>query len=199
MSNLNIKICSTGRAYKINNKQYEKLEKVILHAKNNMKHPAIYHFLSHIDEPDLFRKSKRDLIKYFNRKLRKHYKNCEQQVPNTLVMYSIEFKQTDRNEIKGLTHYPISSDLLPFLHIHFYVIADCTYCRPDSFPYFGQRALNDIDGLSKARYFKSYKGEIYKNIKDDLDDAFQRLIYIAKTDSKSAEIPYKKTFGASSV
>lgn len=199
MSNLNIKICNEGRPYKINNKQYEKLEKIILYANETMKYPAIYHFLSHIDNPSLFKKSKRDLIKYFTRKLKKQYKNCEQVSPRTLVVYSIEFKKTDLNEIKGFHPYPKSSDLLPFLHIHFYVIADCTYCRPASFPYFAQEALNDIEGLSKARYFKSNKGEIYKKIKEDLDDAFQRLLYIAKMDSKSAEIPYKKTFGASSV
>lgn len=59
--------------------------------------------------------------------------------------------------------------------------------------------MNEISGITKARYFKSNKGELYKNVKEHFDDSFQRLLYIGKINQKSPEIPFRETFGASSV
>lgn len=200
MSNLNIKITADrGRTYQIQSKQYEKLESLITHAKDTMTRPCIYHMLSWISSPDDFKASKRDLIKLFNRKLKKQYKSLKQEVPDTLVAYSIEFKYTDVNEIDGVHDYPTTGIQLPFLHLHFYVIADCSKCKPVTFTNFAKAALNEIGGLSKSRYFKSNKGDSYKNVKDHFDDSFQRLLYIGKINQKSLEIPFRETFGASSV
>ncbi|MDQ9831567.1 hypothetical protein RFY41_00635 [Acinetobacter soli] len=201
MSNLNIKITTTkGRTYQIEQKQYEKLEKLITYSKDEMTKPCIYHMLSWISHPDSFKISKRDLIKLFNRRLRKQYKKLKQEVPNTLVAYSIEFKYTDVDEINGVCDHPTTgTQQLPFLHLHFYVIADCNKCNPVTFTNFAKAALNEIDGLSKSRYFKSNKGESYKNVKEHFDDSFQRLLYIGKITQKSPEIPYRETFGASRV
>lgn len=200
MSNLNVRITTTrGRTYQIEPKQYEKLEKLITYSKDKMTKPCIYHMLSWISSPDDFKASKRDLIKLFSRKLKKQYKGLKQEVPNTLVAYSIEFKYTDVNEIDGVHDYPTTEEQLPFLHLHFYVIADCNKCNPVTFTNFAKAALNEIGGLSKSRYFKSNKGESYKNVKEHFDDSFQRLLYIGKINQKSPEIPYRETFGASGV
>ena len=200
MSNLNIKITTKGgNTYQVEPKQYEKLEELITYARDEMSKPCIYHMLSWISSPDDFKESKRDLIKLFSRKLKKQYKGLKQEVPNTLVTYSIEFKYTDVDEINGVHDYPTTEEQLPFLHLHFYVIADCNKCNPVTFANFAKAALNEIDGLSKSRYFKSNKGELYKNVKDHFDDSFQRLLYIGKINQKSPEIPYRETFGASRV
>lgn len=200
MSNLNIKITTKGgRTYQVEQKQYEKLEELITYARDEMTKPCIYHMLSWISSPDDFKASKRDLIKLFSRKLKKQYKGLKQEVPNTLVAYSIEFKYTDVDEINGVHDYPTTEEQLPFLHLHFYVIADCNKCNPVTFTNFAKAALNEIDGLSKSRYFKSNKGESYKNVKEHFDDSFQRLLYIGKINQKSPEIPYRETFGASRV
>ncbi|WP_104500109.1 hypothetical protein [Acinetobacter indicus] len=200
MSNLNVKITTTrGRTYQIEPKQYEKLEKLITYSKDKMTKPCIYHMLSWISSPDDFKASKRDLIKLFSRKLKKQYKGLKQEAPDILVAYSIEFKYTDVNEIDGVHDYPTTEEQLPFLHLHFYVIADCNKCNPVTFTNFAKAALNEIGGLSKSRYFKSNKGESYKNVKEHFDDSFQRLLYIGKINQKSPEIPYRETFGASRV
>lgn len=199
MSNLNVTITIGGRSYQIKTKQYEKLENLITYSKDKMTKPCIYHMLSWISNPDDLKASKRDLIKLFSRKLKKQYKGLKQEAPDTLVAYSIEFKYTDVDEINGVHDYPTTEEQLPFLHLHFYVIADCNKCNPVTFTNFAKAALNEIDGLSKSRYFKSNKGELYKNVKDHFDDSFQRLLYIGKINQKSPEIPYRETFGASRV
>ena len=67
-----------------------------------MKNPCIYHMLSWVSDPEVFKISKRNLIKLFKRRLRAQYKKLKQEVPNTLVIYSIEFKYTDVDEINGI-------------------------------------------------------------------------------------------------
>lgn len=198
MSEINIRITTIkGKTYQVDGKQYDKLERLISYARDEMKQPCIYHLLAWIDEPIAFETSKRDLLKLFKRKLRKQYKQLKQEVPDTLIAYSIEFKYTDADEINGINDYPTTDQQLPFLHIHFYVIADCSKCIPVTFPKFAIDALNEIDGLTKARYFKSNKNEPYKKVKDHFDDSFQRLLYIGKINQKSENIPYRETFGAS--
>jgi hypothetical protein len=200
MSNLNIKITTKrGRTYEIEEKEYEKLEHIITYANEEMKNPCIYHMLSWVSDANAFKISKRNLIKLFKRRLKAQYKKLKQEVPNTLVIYSIEFKYTDVDEINGIHDHPTSKVRLPFLHIHFYVIADCIKCNPVTFPNFAKAAMNEISGITKARYFKSNKGELYKNVKEHFDDSFQRLLYIGKINQKSPEIPFRETFGASSV
>lgn len=200
MSNLNIRITNdNGHTYQIKAKQYEKLEALITHARDTMTSPCIYHLLSWVSDAEAFKVNKRDLIKLFKRKLRKQYKRLQQQAPNTLIAYSIEFKYTDNDEREGASNHPVTSVQLPFLHIHFYVIADCNTCNRITFPKFAIDALDEIEGLSKGRYFKSNTGELYKKVKEDFDDSFQRLLYIAKINQKSEHIPFRETFGASSV
>lgn len=200
MSTVNIRVTTiNGKQYKIKNKQYDKLEALITHAKDKMSNPCIYHMLSWVRFPDRFASEKRNLIKSFKRNLKKQYKTLKQEVPDTLLAYSIEFKYTDGDEIKGVNTHPTTSEQLPFLHIHFHIIADCNNCNPITFPEYARKALNDIEGLDKARYFKSNNDELYKKVKDDFADSFQRLLYIGKINQKSPEIPFRETFGASSV
>lgn len=125
-----------------------------------------------------------------------------------MVAYSIEFKYTSQQEIDGIRDYLTSENNLPFLHLHFYVIADCSECLPQSFPKYAIGALNDIQGISKARYFKSSKHK-YSNLNkqpmftkldnDSFDDICSRMKYIAKLDQKSDEIPFTKAFGTSQI
>lgn len=195
-----------GRIYELNPKHYKRLEDVFIKAKTEMTSPSIFHMLSWITDAEKFRSSKRDLIKLFKRKLKKQYKNLKQTVPDTLIAYSIEYKETDLSEITiqgcvdNLEHLN-TEEKLPFLHLHFYVIADCNKCMPQGFVKYATAALNEIEGLSKARYFKSKSGQIYKrlNIEAEAADAFHRMKYIAKIEQKTPEIPYRETFGASLV
>lgn len=83
----------------------------------------------------------REFNKIIQRRLRAQYKKLKQEVPNTLVIYSIEFKYTDVDEINGIHDHPTSKVRLPFLHIHFYVIADCIKCNPVTFPNFAKAAI----------------------------------------------------------
>lgn len=200
MSTVDVRVTTiNGKKYKIKSKQYDKLENLITYAKDKMSNPCVYHMLSWIRFEDKFAFEKRNLIKTFKRNLRKQYKLLSQEVPDTLLAYSIEFKYTDGDEIMGVNDHPTTTEQLRFLHIHFHIIADCSKCNPISFPMFALKALNDIDGLAKARYFKSNNGEMYKKVKDDFADSFQRLLYIGKINQKSPEIPFRETFGASLV
>lgn len=206
MNTLNVRMVSDGgRTYAIETKQYDKLENILLHARNEMTSPCIYHMLSWVHDAETFRDSKRDLIKLFKRKLRKQYKSLKQEVPDTLIAYSVEFKETDIDEIKNHNTFEdrrmslTVGEKLPFLHLHFYIIADCKKCRPDAFVKYAKDALDEIPGLSKARYFPSISGDIYKKVKDDPDDVFRRLLYIGKMNQKTPEIPYRETFGASQI
>ena len=199
-----MKMISTGHTYHIEQTKYERLEEVFMYAKENMTSPCMFHLLSHIHEPEQFRITKKDLIKSFERALRRQYKRLNQLCPDTVVAYSIEFKYTTQKEIEGSSDaYKIDNSrqnkTLSFLHIHFYVIADCRKTIPKSFPNYAKAALNELKGLRAGRYLKSTHGEIYKKLNDDCDDAFSKFLYIGKIEQKSPEIPYRNTFGTSKI
>jgi len=202
-----VKMVSTGNTYRVENTKYDKLEKVFIYAKENMTSPCMFHLLSHIHEPEQFKITKKDLIKSFERALRRQYKPLNQLCPDIAVAYSIEFKYTTQKEIEGSSDaYEVDNitwgnknKTLPFLHIHFYVIADCRKTIPKSFPNYAKAALNELKGLRAGRYLKSMHGEIYKSLNNDCDDAFSKFLYIGKIEQKSPEIPYRNTFGTSKV
>lgn len=202
---IKVKMLASGNKYQIEKTKYDSLERMFLYAQNNMTSPCIYHLIAHIENPSQFKNSKKNLIRLFQRGLRRQYKPLHQDCPDTVIAYSIEFKHTYQKEIDGegdaysvgSAKYKKTSDQLPFLHIHFYVIADCKKTRPDSFVIFAKRALNEINGLRAARYVRSNKNEIYKSLKTDGDDAFSRLLYIGKIEQKSENIPFRNTFGTS--
>lgn len=187
-----------------------------------MTSPCSYHLLSHVSDPDTFKKVKRDFFKLFKRALKRQYKGLKQKAPEVLLVYSIEFKMTDVDEIndteKAFTEEAKKSTIkLPFLHIHVHVIADCKKTMPQGFPKYALQALNEIDGLTKARYFKTkpryvsvYNDEtkertsklvqekLYKKLNTEFDDVYDRMTYIAKTEQKDRDkIPFKKAFGTS--
>lgn len=202
-----IKMISTGKSYKVEKTKYDRLEEVFMYAKENMTSPCMFHLLSHIHEPEVFRITKKDLIKSFERALKRQYKPLNQLCPDTVIAYSIEYKDTTQKEINGDSDaYKVGNSVwqktdnkLPFLHIHFYVIADCRKTIPQSFPKHATAALNELQGLRAARYFKSIDGDIYKRLNDDCDDAFSRFLYIGKVEQKSPEIPYRNTSSSSQI
>lgn len=212
---MQLKMINNGNTYQIDPVKYESLESLFIYAKESMKHPCMYHFLSHIEDPEQFRKSKRYLIRLFERALKRQYKKGskentkrktarKQVVPDVLVAYSIEYKLTSQKEIDGDSDaykygHDRTKEKLPFLHIHFYVIADCKLANAAWFPDMGRLSLNQIKGLRAGRYFRSSKGELYKSLKTDYDDAFSKILYIGKTEQKSPEIPYRKAFDTSEI
>jgi hypothetical protein len=187
-----------------------------------MTSPCVFHLLSHISDPKAFAVSKQRFIQNFARALRRQYKSSKQEVPEVLLIYSIEFKMTDIDEIEDTSEAftpdaKASSLKLPFLHLHVCVIADCKKTIPQSFSKRAMQALNEIDGLTKARYFKSKdrkvkvfneetkewyvdrtKPQMYKPLKTEFDDVYDRVKYLAKVEQKDKEqIPFKKAFGTS--
>lgn len=203
---VSLKMVSHGRTYEIDKYKYDRLETLFLSAKASMKSPCLFHFISHIDKPDSFRVTKKDLIRSFERALKRQYKPSSQPCPNTAIAYSIEFKNTTQKEIDGSADaYKVGSSVwqktsneLPFLHIHFYVIADFTReTRPQSFPHWAKNALDDLNGLRATRYMKNIHGNMYHKLSDD--DAFSRFLYIGKVEQKSSEIPYPRAFSTSKI
>lgn len=211
-----VKIISDGKEYEIENPKYDSLEKLIVYAKSNMKSPTMIHFISHIADAEKFRTTKGDLIKLYQRALKRQFKKANattQQCPDTLLAYSIEFKYTTQKEIKGgedaykrgNTTWKKTEEKLPFLHLHCYVIADCNKTRPKSFLNASIAAFNEMGGLRASRYIPrkqrgmSDKKQYYHNLNRELDDGFNRILYIAKIEQKCSEIPYRKKFGMSKV
>jgi hypothetical protein len=191
-----------------------------------MRHPSAHHLISHIYDAELFRTTKnKGIIKEFERELKRQYKllakkegkakaKRPQKCPNTLIVYSIEYKLTSQDEIDGNSDtykygYEKTKEKLPFLHIHLHVIADCTDCIAPSFGNYAKNALNKLSGLKSSQYLptqpKKIKNEIgvyeyekkklYKKLDTDFDDAVLRAFYLAKIEQKSHEIPYRNTFG----
>lgn len=193
------KMLSDGKLHELDQDQHDKLEALVFKAKAEMKYPCVYHMLAHIHDAEAFKFSKRNLIRLFERKLKKAYKRTKQNTPNTFIAYSIEFKYTSWDEVEGKSYRSESFGKdVPFLHIHFYVIADCcSGTRPQSFTTYARQALNEIPGLRKSRYLQDRLGQHFKVLTTDFDDTFQRLLYIAKVSQKSSEILYRSTFGAS--
>ena len=195
-----------------------------------MRHPSAHHLISHIYDAELFRTTKnKGIIKEFERELKRQYKllakkegkakaKRPQKCPNTLIVYSIEYKLTSQDEIDGNSDtykygYEKTKEKLPFLHIHLHVIADCTDCIAPSFGNYAKNALNKLSGLKSSQYLptqpKKIKNEIgvyeyekkklYKKLDTDFDDAVLRAFYLAKIEQKSPEIPYRNTFGTSKI
>lgn len=211
-----VKIISDGNEYEIEKTKYDNLEKLIVYAKSNMKSPTMIHFISHIVDAEQFKTTKEDLIKLYQRALKRQFKKANattQQCPDTLLAYSIEFKYTTQKDIdgnedayrRGNSVWAKTEEKLPFLHLHFYVIADTNKTQPRSFLKASVEALNELDGLRASRYIPrkqkdvSDKKQYYHNLNREFDDAFNRILYIGKTEQKCSEIPYRKKFGMSKV
>lgn len=213
---IKIKIMSDGNEYEIEDTKYEVLEKLIMYGKGKMKSPTMIHFISHIVDAEQFRTTKEDLIKKYKRALKRQFKKANattQQCPDTLVAYSIEFKYTTQKDIdgnedayrRGNTTWKKTEEKLPFLHLHFYVIADTNKTQPRSFLKASVEALNELAGLRASRYILRKKKDVsdkkqyYHNLNKEFDDAFDRLLYIGKIEQKCSEIPYRNKFGMSKV
>jgi hypothetical protein len=186
-----------------------------------MTSPCAFHLLSHISDPDAFAKVKPAFAKNLKRALKRQYKSSKQENPDVFFIYSIEFKMTDLDEINDTDDAYKPTEVvkikLPFLHIHICVIADCKKTIPQSFNKRAMQALNEIDGLTKARYFKSKdryvnvfddetrestrqrtKPQMYKSLKTEFDDVFERVKYLAKVEQKDPDnIPFRQKFGCS--
>ena len=210
-----------AKNYHANPDHLERVEEVLFYAKDNMTSPCAFHLLSHISDPKAFAKVKSDFAKNFKRALQRQYKSSEQETPDVLLIYSIEFKMTDIDEINDTDDAYKPTEVvkikLPFLHIHICVIADCKKTIPQSFNKRAMQALNEIDGLTKARYFKSKdryvsvfdeetrestrqrtKPQMYKSLKNEFDDVFERVKYLAKVEQKDPDkIPFRQKFGCS--
>ena len=211
-----VKIISDGNEYEIEKTKCDSLEKLIVYAKSNMKSPTMIHFISHIADAEKFRTTKEDLIKLYQRALKRQFKKANattQQCPDTLLAYSIEFKYTSQKEIngdedaykRGNITWKKTEEKLPFLHLHCYVIADCNKTHPRSFLKASVEALNELKGLRASRYMPrkqkdvSDKKQYYHNLNREFDDAFDRILYIGKIEQKCSEIPYRNKFGMSKV
>lgn len=211
---INIKMLSDGKSYKIEKTKYSRLEDLVTNARDNMKSPNMIHFISHIVDPEQFKITKKDLVKLYKRALKRQFKKdaTTQECPNTLVAYSIEFKNATQKVIDGEEDayaYKVGNSIwtktgekLPFLHLHFYVIADCNKTHPRTFLLYSMQALNELKGLRASRYItrkqkKEDKKKYYHNLNKELDDAFNRILYLGKIEQKCSNIPYKNKFGMS--
>lgn len=200
MSYTQIKMTNKGKRYKIDDKQYNKLESLLFHAKETMTNPCIFHFCSRICDTDKFDKA--NFATSLKRAIKKQYSSIKQESPNILFAYSVEHKFSTAKEING-EYDNIRSMFehkLSYLHIHIYIIADCIKCNPINFPNYGRKAINSISGLDTTKYNKAIDGSIYKKVDDDnFDDVFSRLLYIGKLDQKDEYIPFRETFGMSRI
>ena len=205
------------KGYELNPIHQDTIESVFSYARDTMTSPCAFHLITHIDDAELFRETKsKGFIREFQRTLKRQYKllaqrepkegkakaKRPQKCPDTLIVYSIEYKLTSQKEINGNGDaykygYEKTNEKLPFLHIHTYVIADCDNTIAPNFTYQAMEALNKLDGLRAARYAKTKDNKKYKKLKTDYDDAVLRAFYLAKTEQKSPEIPYRKTFDSS--
>ena len=208
--------------YNANPDHLEAIEEVLVYARDNMTSPCAFHLLSHVEHPDDFKKVKSNFSKLFKRALKRQYKKSKQETPDVLLIYSVEFKMTTLDEIndteEAFTKNENESKIkIPFLHLHVCVIADCSKTIPQAFPKRAMQALNEVNGLTKARYFKSKeryvstyndetkesttrrtKAQMYKALKKELDDVYERVKYLAKIEQKDRKnIPFRKAFGTS--
>jgi hypothetical protein len=93
------------------------------------------------------------------------------------------------------------------------MIADCNNTRAENLTHHAMNAMNELSGLRATTYAKTIlkktknkdgdyeyeKPKKYKKLKTDYDDAVLRAFYLAKTEQKSPEIPYRKAFDTSKV
>lgn len=213
---IKIKMMRNGNEYEIEKTKYDNLEKLMMYAKGKMKSPTMIHFISHIVDAEQFKTTKKDLIKLYQRALKRQFKKANattQQCPDTLVVYSIEFKPATQKVIdddedvyrRGNSIWVKTEEKLPFLHLHFYVIADTNKTQPRSFLKASLEALNELDGLRASRYEPRKQKDVsdkkyyYHNLNKEFDDGFDRILYIGKIEQKCAEIPYRNRFGMSKV
>lgn len=216
-----LKITKDGKRYNTKDKRRERIEEVFSYARDNMTSPCAYHLITHIHDAELFRATKsKGFIKEFQRALQRQYKllaqrepkegkakaKRPQKCPDTLIVYSIEYKLTSQDEIDGNSDtykygYEKTDEKLPFLHIHVHVIADCNNTIAPNFTFHAMNAMNELDGLKATRYAKTKprktkneNGEYeyeepkkYKKLNSDFDDAVLRAFYLTKIEQKPPE------------
>lgn len=184
-----------GKLYDTKDKRRERIEEIYTHTRDTMTSPSAFHFITHIHDVELFEPVKRKgFIREFERAIVRQYKPASkrnpksgrrQKAPNMVLVYSIEFKLTSQKEIDGdndtYKHkFKKTKELLPFLHIHWHVIADCNDTLPENFTYHAMNAMNELSGLRATRYAKTIDGKKYKTLNTDFDDAVLRAYYLAK-------------------
>ncbi len=188
-----------GKLYDTKDKRRERIEEVFSHARDTMTSPSAFHFITHIHDVELFEPIKRKgFIREFERAIVRQYKPAskrnpksgrKQKAPAISLVYSIEFKLTSQQEIDGdedtyKYKFEKTEELLPFLHIHWHVIADCNNTLPENFTYHAMNAMNELDGLRATRYAKTIDDKKYKKLNTDYDDAVLRAYYLAKIEQK---------------
>nr|QJS05488.1 hypothetical protein [Psychrobacter sp.] len=217
---IKVNMVKGGKSYGLVPRRMKRIEDVFAYAKETMTSPCAFHLITHIHDAEMFGTTKsKGFIKEFKRALKRQYKPAttrktksgrRQQCPNTIVIYSIEYKLTSQKEIDGDNDtykygYEKTDKKLPFLHIHTYVIADCDNTIPENLTYHAMNAMNELDGLKATRYAPTKDKDPdkdkkkYKKLNTDYDDAVLRAFYLAKVEQKSSEIPYRKAFDASKI
>ena len=213
-----LKITKDGKRYNTKDKRRERIEDVFSYARDNMTSPCAYHLITHIHDAELFRATKsKGFIKEFQRALQRQYKllaqrepkegkakaKRHQKCPDTLIVYSIEYKLTSQKEIDGKHDaykygHKKTEEKLPFLHIHIHMIADCNNTRAENLTHHAMSAMNELSGLRATTYAKTQPKKIknkdgeyeyekpqkYKKLKTDYDDAVLRAFYLAKIEQK---------------
>lgn len=211
----------SNHVYNLDVAKCKTVKTILQHAQCHFNQPYLYHFTAHIHKPDQFnqkrfiqnlqRKLQRQYRQYFKQRLKlKLLDGCKavkiqdaKGCPDFVLYYSIEHKAETIDRING--DYNRANSIVwevtkDYLHIHIHIVFNMVSGYiPQSISGFVLKALNDIDGLQKAQYHRRHNGQLYHNLNHEFNDAFARGQYLCKTDQKSEDIPFRKTFGYTQV
>ena len=197
----NIQLVEKGKEYDIDVRNHNKNTEILAQCRAEFKQPYLIQYIAKI-EPSSFDQSR--LAENFNRGFKKTIKQNKRfwkTPPNYQAFYSLEYKVSDARAIEG--DYSIRTNLLSkkplidYHHIHLYLCFDChTPYRPMDMNNLVLETLNNITGMSCAKYAKRYKSELYyHNLNREYEDAIARIQYISKIEQKDG-VPYKKKSGS---
>lgn len=195
-----VQFVENGKKYIIDVRNHNKNIK-LLEQCNNFKQPYLIQYVAKI-EPNCFNQNKfaEDFKRGFKRIIKQNKKPWKN-APNYQAIYSLEYKESDAREIEG--DYSIKTNLLSkkplidYHHIHLYLCFDChTPYKPMDMNKLVTETLNNIAGMSKARYIKIPSTDLYyRNLNNDYEDATFYLQYISKIEQKHG-VPFEKKSGS---
>lgn len=203
---------STGRAYKYDQKAIKAIYKFIDYGYSNFKNPILFHIKAVVMPNNLKLET---LLKNLNRNLDKIYKDNARDrgskvingMPDVKWFWSLEYgngsvlkSHYHPKQDKRFIRIPKSSD--SNYHLHLYAMVDCNLKKYRESPTVEnvRKAVNQVDGLDCAIYLKRENGELFHRVKNEIDDAKERMVYLAKIEQKQDEkilLTFRKKRGGS--
>lgn len=190
------------KSYQYNDDTLNLINSFLDYGYNNFKNPYLFHFKCYIDINQF---SSTNLYRYLNRKFTSIYHQNAKRRQSKRIYKAPTIKWFKSIELSQQWHkHPDGSMSNNYFHLHLYAMVNINTDRHNIFiiPEYIRNTINNINGLSGAVCLQRQNNQgWHHNLKTELDDAKDRMRYLAKIEQKPDMLYklFKKTIGHSRI